>query len=63
MRVREYLIHQRGFSGDPRDMVILTEDAHNWAHIPTHDNMIAAMQWLVGVINWVFFYKFLIACV
>jgi len=48
MRVREYLIHQRGFSGDPRDMVILTEDAHDRAHIPTHDNMIAAMQWLVS---------------
>ena len=47
MRVRDYLIHQRGFSGDPRDMVILTEDAQDWAHIPTHDNMIAAMQWLV----------------
>lgn len=49
MNVREYLIRERGFSPDPRDMVILTDKPQNrnTPFFPTGANMLAAFRWLV----------------
>ncbi|KAJ5610142.1 hypothetical protein N7510_006861 [Penicillium lagena] len=49
MNVREYLLRERGFSPDPRDMVILTDTPQNRGSpfFPTGANMLAAFRWLV----------------
>ena len=45
--VKRYLI-DRGFPDDTYNMVVLSEDAENPAFIPTGQNMLAAMNWLVS---------------
>jgi len=45
--VKNFLRHH-GFPDDPSHMVILSEDSHNPAMIPTGKNMLAAMHWLVS---------------
>lgn len=53
MNVREYLVRERGFSPDPNDMVILTDDPKNMRtpFYPTGANMMAAFRWLVSSNN------------
>ncbi|KAH9939502.1 putative metacaspase [Amylocystis lapponica] len=43
--VQRFLIEQFGYKSD--DMVILTDDSPNPRSVPTKENMIIAMQWLV----------------
>jgi hypothetical protein len=43
--MKDFLITLYGFRQD--DMVILTDDQSNPQNIPTKQNMIRAMQWLV----------------
>lgn len=53
MNVREFLVRERGFSPDPRDMVILTDDPRNRGtpFFPTGANMMQAFKWLVSMNN------------
>lgn len=53
MNVREFLVRDRGFSPDQRDMVILTDDPRNRGtpFFPTGHNMLAAFKWLVTCNN------------
>jgi hypothetical protein len=48
--VRDYLVQERGFSPNQRDMVVLTDDPDNFGtpFYPTGHNMLAAFQWLVS---------------
>ncbi|KAF7713870.1 Metacaspase [Penicillium ucsense] len=48
MNIREYLVRDRGYSPDPRDMVILTDAPENRGtpFYPTGANMLAAFNWL-----------------
>lgn len=48
--VREYLVRERGFSPDQRDMVMLTDAPGNRGtpFYPTGANMLAAFKWLVS---------------
>jgi hypothetical protein len=50
MNVREYLVRDRGYSPDQRDMVILTDAPENRGtpFFPTGANMLAAFKWLVS---------------
>jgi hypothetical protein len=50
MNVREYLVRDRGYSPDQRDMVILTDSPENQGtpFYPTGANMLAAFNWLVS---------------
>ncbi|WVQ83251.1 metacaspase-1 [Cryptococcus sp. DSM 104549] len=43
--VQKFLIEKHGYKTE--DIVMLTDDARNSRQIPTRQNMIAAMQWLV----------------
>ena len=47
--IRDYLIRDRGFSPDQRDMVMLTDNPQNRGtpFEPTGRNMMAAFNWLV----------------
>ena len=49
LNVRDYLVRDRGFSSDQRDMVMLTDSPQNKGtpYEPTQANMLAAFQWLV----------------
>lgn len=49
LNMREYLVQDRGFSADQRDMVILTDAPENKGtpFEPTGANMMAAFHWLV----------------
>lgn len=51
--VREYLVRERGFSPDQRDMVMLTDAPENRGtpFFPTGANMLAAFKWLVTYNN------------
>lgn len=53
LNVREYLIRDRGYSPNPRDMVILTDAPENRGtpFFPTGANMLAAFNWLVSSNN------------
>nr|ODN93748.1 metacaspase-1 [Cryptococcus depauperatus CBS 7855] len=44
--VQRFLVQNYGYKTE--DIVVLTDDARNPRQIPTHANMIAAMQWLVS---------------
>ncbi|QKX58252.1 uncharacterized protein TRUGW13939_05373, partial [Talaromyces rugulosus] len=48
--VRDYLVQERGFSPNQRDMVVLSDDPDNFGtpFYPTGHNMLAAFQWLVS---------------
>ncbi len=50
MNVRDFLVNERGFSDDPQDMVIMTDEPRNqgtpfW---PDGANLLSAFQWLSG---------------
>jgi metacaspase-1 len=47
--LREYLVQDRGYSPEPRDMVMLTDAPENKGtpFEPTLANMMAAFHWLV----------------
>jgi metacaspase-1 len=47
--VQKYLIQDRGFPSDQRDMVMLTDDPrnHGTPFFPTAQNMLHAFEWLV----------------
>jgi len=49
MNLRDYLVRDRGFSPDPRDMVVMTDapDKIGTPFYPTGQNMMAAFNWLV----------------
>lgn len=49
INMRNYLVQERGFSPDPKDMVMLNDDPRNRGSPfePTGANMMAAFQWLV----------------
>lgn len=51
--VRQFLVEDRGFSADQRDMVILTDEPRNEGtpFYPTGRNMIAAFKWLTSYNN------------
>lgn len=53
MNVREFLVRERGFPPNQRDMVILTDDPRNRGtpFFPTGANMLAAFKWLVTCNN------------
>jgi len=44
-RMQEFLCRHYGYK--PEDIVVLTDDSHNRAQIPTKENIMRAMQWLV----------------
>lgn len=43
----EYMLRTK-FGFDPIDVLMLTDDQHDHAKIPTKRNIVAAAQWLVG---------------
>ncbi|KAE8454292.1 hypothetical protein EG329_005217 [Mollisiaceae sp. DMI_Dod_QoI] len=53
MNVRQYLVQERGFSPEPHDMVIMTDEPKNRGtpFEPTGVNMLAAFNWLVTANN------------
>ncbi|KAK3936522.1 peptidase C14 [Diplogelasinospora grovesii] len=48
LNVRDFLVNERGFSPDPSDMVVMTDERKNQGtpFYPTTHNMMAAFQWL-----------------
>ncbi|KAJ1498237.1 Ca(2+)-dependent cysteine protease [Coelomomyces lativittatus] len=48
MRVKSFLINRYGFKDTPQTMVTLTDDQTVSHFIPTRQNIITAMQWLVA---------------
>ncbi|EED22794.1 conserved hypothetical protein [Talaromyces stipitatus ATCC 10500] len=51
--IRQFLVEERGFSPDQRDMVMLTDEPKNEGtpFYPTGQNLIAAFKWLVSYNN------------
>ncbi|KAJ8520627.1 hypothetical protein ONZ45_g2585 [Pleurotus djamor] len=47
--VRDFLIDRHGFKD--RDILVLTDDRHNPKYIPTRENILSAMKWLVQTAN------------
>ncbi|CAN8096795.1 unnamed protein product [Discula destructiva] len=48
--VRDFLVNERGFSDDPSNMVIMTDDPENegTSFWPNGENMLAAFKWLTS---------------
>jgi len=53
MNVRDFLVRDRGFSPNPGDMVLMTDEPQNRGtpFEPTGHNILAAFQWLVSANN------------
>ena len=51
--IRQFLVEERGFSPDQRDMVMLTDEPKHEGtpFYPTGRNMLAAFKWLVSFNN------------
>ncbi|KAI7976897.1 hypothetical protein EIK77_010128 [Talaromyces pinophilus] len=51
--IRQFLVEERGFSADQRDMVMLTDEPKHEGtpFYPTGQNLVSAFKWLVSYNN------------